>query len=199
MNLLALQNQRWYDDLKSTTRNYLQNSKKSATLLRKSSCFKAGILLHSILVLLLQSGLGKDYGLCARAISESAALQKRFRCCGHPKENPPKICCKELHKTLDGFNAFNVIFPKSKSTLPASECLSWCFILWCCQVCVFHSSCPLLPVKSAAGHCRWGGVPAPLPQPKHQGIWTNIFKKEKSWVKITAWRQVSLHLFVLGK
>lgn len=48
---------------------------------------------------------------------------------------------------------------------------------------------------------RWGGVPAPLSQPTHRGSFTNVFKKEESWVKITAWRvlQVSLPLCVLVK
>lgn len=48
---------------------------------------------------------------------------------------------------------------------------------------------------------RWGGVPAPLSQPAHRGSFTNVFKKEESWVKITAWwvLQVSLPLCVLGK
>lgn len=90
--------------------------------------------------------------------------------------------------------ALNVTSAKFIS-LPASER----FILWCRQVWVFHSSCPLISVKSAAGRCRWGGVPAPLSQPEHQGSSTNIFKKEESWVKITAQQQVSLHLCVLGK
>lgn len=69
--------------------------------------------------------------------------------------------------------ALNVFSAKCIS-LPASER----FILWCRQVWVFHSSCPLILVKSAAGRCRWGGVPAPLSQPEHQGSSTNIFKKE---------------------
>lgn len=134
------------------------------TLLRKSSCFKAGILLHSVLVLLLQRELGKEYGLCAHAISKSTALQERFKCCCHPKENQNKVqdiakSCTKLLVLL--MFALDVLSSKLKSKLSASGSLSLCFILWCFLVWVFRSSCPnvlehyQLTVQQFAVSSRW--------------------------------------------
>lgn len=47
--------------------------------------------------------------------------------------------------------------------------------------------------------CRPGGVPGPLAQPERQGSSTDISKKEKRWLEITARRHVSLLLCGLGE
>lgn len=53
----------------------------------------------SLLVPLLQSEKGKDYGSSMRAISKSTALKETFSCGYHPIQNKKGAgcCCEELY------------------------------------------------------------------------------------------------------